>query len=278
MKQSASILWLLSVLVLLCGCGGGPGTSLLPSSPPSGPPSGPPAQGQSISGDWQFSTTSTAAMPALAIAGSIIQSGSSVSGAVHVAGGSCFDQQNVIGLTGILTDGYISLTSASVDGQVITFAGNITIKANFPDTLTGMYTIDGGCAGGDQGTVTGYRVNGIDGLWYGNLTTAGGADIHWGTDQLGQVGPSSEGSIGLTGNFNFDGSCFSSGKLTPGTFPTPSFILGTSVALHIPTDNGTIDFIGTAGPDNGGLIQGTYTVTGGACESAGTGYLSPWEY
>jgi hypothetical protein len=73
---------------------------------------------------------------------------------------------------------------------------------------------------------SGYSVDGINGLWYGSLTTAAGADIHWGTDQLGQVGASSEGSFGLTGDFNFDGACFNSGKLAPGSFPTPSFILG----------------------------------------------------
>jgi hypothetical protein len=276
-KLPSSFSWVLSVLVLLCGCGGGPGTSLFPSNPPSGgPPPSPPAQG--ISGGWQLSTTSTVGMPPLTIAGSLNESGSSVTGAVHVAGASCFDQRNVIGLTGTLTDGNVSLTSASVDGQVTTFAGGITTKANFPDTLTGTYAINGGCANGAQGDVTGYSVGAFNGSWYGNLTTAGGVDIHWGTDQLGQVSPSSEGSFGLTGTFNFDGACFNSGKLTPGTYPTPSFILGTSVVLNVPTDNGTIAFVGSAGPDEGGLIEGTYTVTGGSCESTGTGYLSPWEY
>jgi hypothetical protein len=217
-------------------------------------------------------------MPALTIAGSINVSGSSVTGAVHVAGGSCFDQQNVIGLTGTLTDGNVSLTSASVDGEVITFAGSITTKANFPDALTGTYAINGGCANSDQGNVTGYSVGAFNGSWYGNLTTAAGANIHWGTNQLGQVSPSPEGSFGLTGAFTFDGACFNSGNLTPGTYPTPSFHLGTSVVLNIPTDNGTINFVGLAGPDQGGLIEGTYTVTGGSCESTGTGYLSPWEY
>jgi len=231
-----------------------------------------------IAGNWQFSTTSTAGMPPLTISGSISQSGGSVNGAVHVDGSSCFDQPTAISLTGTLTDANISLTSGSVSGQVITLAGTITNKEGFPNQLTGTYTIDGGCASGDQGNVTGYSVEAFNGSWYGNLTTAGGADIHWGTDQLGQVGPSSEGSFGLTGTFNFDGACFTSGKLTPGTYPTPSFVLGTSVALNVPTDNGTIAFVGTAGPDQGGLIVGTYTVTGGSCESTGTGYLSPWEY
>jgi hypothetical protein len=218
-------------------------------------------------------------MPPLTIAGSLNKSGTSVSGAVHVGGSSCFDQLNVINLTGTLTDGNISLTSESVEGQVFTFAGSITVKTNFPDTLTGTYAVNGGCANGDQGNVTGYSVGGFGGSWYGNLTTAGGADINWGTNQLGQLGgPSPQGSFGLIGAFNFQGACFSSGNLTPGTYPTPSFHLGTSVVLNIPTDNGTIAFVGTAGPDQGGLIVGTYTVTGGSCESTGTGYLSPWEY
>jgi hypothetical protein len=270
MKHWASTLWLLSALVLLCGCGGGQRTS----GSTSGSTSGPPPQGLNTAGNWQFSTTPTVAgTPAITIAGSISQSSSSVSGAVHVDGSNCFDPLITVGLTGTLTDGNISLSSTPVRGKVMTFTGTIT-----NNTFTGTYSINGGCASGDQGNVNGYSVDAFNGPWYGNLTTAGGADIHWGTDQLGQVGVSSEGSFGLTGTFNFDGACFNSGKLTPGTYPTPSFILGTSVALNIPTDNGTIAFVGTAGPDEGGLIRGTYTVTGGSCESTGTGYLSPWEY
>ncbi len=177
---------------------------------------------------------------------------------------------------GTLRDGNVSLTSASIGGQVIALAGTISKTDGYPHEFTGTYTIDGGCASGDQGNITGYSVDGINGVWYGNLTTAGGADIHWGTDQLGQVGASSEGSFGLTGHFSFEGACFNSGGLTPGTFPTPNFILGTSVALNIPTDNGAIAFVGKADP--GGLIRGIYTVTGGSCPSTGTGYLSPWDY
>ena len=211
----------------------------------------------------------------LTIAASISQSGSTLGSVVHVDGSSCFEQQTAIRLTGTLADGNISLTSVSVNEQVITLAGTITKKDGFPYQLTGTYSIVGGCASGNQGNVTGYSVGAFNGSWYGNLTTAGGADIHWGTNQLGRVGASSEGSFGLTGTFNFDGACFNSGKLT---YPTPSYILGTSVALNIPTDNGTVAFVGTAGPDEGGLIEGTYTVIGASCESAGPGYLSPWEY
>ena len=271
MKRLSMTSSLLSLLVLLCSCGGGRA-----SRTTSDPPTGTPPPDLKIPGDWELTTRSTVGGPALTIGGSIIQSGSTLSSALHVDGSSCLEQPTAILLTGALTDGNISLTSASVNGQVIAFAGTITKKNGYPYQLTGTYTIEGGCASGEQGNVTGYSVDGIKGVWYGNLTTAGGADIHWGTNQLGQVSASSEGSFGLTGDFNFDGACFNSGKLTPGTFPTPSFILGTSVSLDLPTDNGTIAFVGTADPD--GLIRGTYTVTGGSCESTGTGYLSPWEY
>src|ERR1700687_3544282 len=116
MKQWTSTLGLLSALVLLCGCGGGQRTSGSPSSPPSGPP----PQGLNIAGNWQFSTTPTAAgTPAITIAGSISQSGSSIYGAVHVDGSNCFDPLITVGLTGTLTGGNISLTSTPVRGQVM---------------------------------------------------------------------------------------------------------------------------------------------------------------
>ncbi|MGA7929866.1 MAG: hypothetical protein WCA20_28210 [Candidatus Sulfotelmatobacter sp.] len=115
----------------------------------------------------------------------------------------------------------------------------------------------------------------IPGYWAGNLTTAEGETIHWDT-QLAQGSATSEGSFGLTGAFAFDDACFNSGTIKSGTFPSASFIMGTSVNLEIKTDNGTIAFLGTMEPY--GLIEGNYTVSGGPCESTGTGYLSPWEY
>ena len=102
------------------------------SAPVPGPSSDLPAPGQNTPGNWQFSTMSTAGMPPLTIAGSISQSGSSLSGAVHVDGSSCFDQRTAIALTGTLTNGNVSLTSTAVDGQVITLAGSITEKSGFP--------------------------------------------------------------------------------------------------------------------------------------------------
>jgi hypothetical protein len=198
-----------------------------------------------------------------------------VSGIVHVDGWTCFDPQTAIGVTGTLTDGNVSLTSTSVDGQVIAIAGSISKKIGFPYTLTGTYAINGGCANGEQGNVAGYSVDSLTGYWAGNLTTAGAETIHWDV-QLDRGNASSEGSFGLTGTFTFDDACVKSGTITSGTFPSASFIMGTSVNLEIKTDNGTLAFLGTMEPH--GLIEGNYTVSSGACESTGTGYLSPLEY
>src|SRR6516165_2840949 len=118
MKQLASIAGL-SVLVLFCACGAqGPGTL----SPGSGTSPGPPSNSSShaIGANWQFSATSSVQIgPPAKLAGSITQSGNSLAGAMHVDGWNCFDQRTVIGLSGTVTQNQVSLTSTSVDGQVL---------------------------------------------------------------------------------------------------------------------------------------------------------------
>ena len=213
-------------------------------------------------------------MPRLTIAGSIKQSSSAVSGAVHVTGSSCFDQLTTMGLTGTLTGNNISLTSTSVSGQVTTFTGSITDSA-----LTGTYTINGGCANGDQGTVTGIKIPFIANTLSGTFTTSAKATFNVEADVAQSSGASSEGSFGITGTVNFSTPCFSSGTMMPGTFPSGSFIIGESVAFEIKTGNGTVAFLGTANPSTG-EITGDYTVSGGTCDQTGTGVLvaDPWGY
>ena len=122
---------------------------------------------------------------------------------LHVDGWTCFDQQTTIALTGTLAADNISMTSASVNGQVVTLAGAITKKSNFPDVLNGTYTVSGGCADGEQGNVTGFSVYSVTGNWAGNLTTAGGGNIHWNAD-LAQGKANSEGNFGLSGAIAFE--------------------------------------------------------------------------
>lgn len=266
-------LLLVSVLVLLCGCGEGGakrgtggGEILNPSFS---------GVSLNIAGNWNFSATSRVSAPALTIAGSINQSGSSVSGVVHISGSNCFDQLTTMALTGKLTGSNISLTSISVGGQVLTFTGGIT-----ETTLTGTYTVKGGCADGDHGNVTGVKILTIGNTLSGTFTASGGDTFDMTADMAQNSDASPEGSFAITGTATFRRSCLSSGKITPGTFPSGSFIMGTSVALEIRTDNGTVTFFGRLNPDNS-EIDGAYTLSGGRCDQTGIAVLvvsSPWDY
>ncbi|MEY2412342.1 MAG: hypothetical protein QOD84_948 [Acidobacteriaceae bacterium] len=276
MKYLAYTSWLFSALVLLCGCGG-------TSVPPTGSGSGQPPQGAaSIAGNWQFSTTSAiSATPSLMIAGSINQSGRSVSGSVHVNGSNCFPQLITMALTGAMTGGTVSLTSASVAGQVLSFTGSISnILNGTASSFAGTYTINGGCANSDHGNVTGIKIPVLANVLNGTLSASGGQTFDLAASDAQNSVPSSDGSFGISGNVTFTTSCFSSGTITPGTLASGSSILGTSVVLVVDTGNATLTFAGTL--DRGkGEITGNYAIAGGACDQTGTGILtiaSPWDY
>jgi hypothetical protein len=229
-----------------------------------------------IAGNWNFTISSPVqGTSPVTIGGSITQSGTMLGGVVHVNGWTCFDYMTAVSLSGNLTDDKMSLTSTAVNGQVITVTGSVSkpIEAG-PYWLSGTYVVRGGCADGDQGSVTGNTVDSVAGYWGGNFTAEDGTTFYM-NGQLDQDGPNSEGSYGISGQLSIDNPCLKSGTITSGTFPDASYILGSSVVLDIKTDNGVMTFTGTA--DGSGLIRGTYKVDSGPCISTGIGYLSPWE-
>jgi hypothetical protein len=262
MKHWPSIFFLLT-LVSLLGCGGaGTGGT---QSPLTNTPN--------ITGNWQFSATSMTGT-ALSIAGSIKKSNSKVSGAVHVDGSTCFDRLTTVGLAGTLTGNNVTLTSNSA-GQVTTFTGNFTDTA-----FTGTYTIKGGCADGEQGNVTAAKVIALTSTFNGTFTAPTQTTFDT-VAQLAQGNDGPDGSFALSGTVTFTSPCFGSGTIKSGRFPSGSFILGTSVALEIETNNGTVAFSGTNN-QNTGEISGNYSVSGGTCDDSGTAILtlasSPWDY
>ena len=190
-------------------------------------------------------------------------------------GWNCFDYMTAISLSGDLTDDKVSLTSAAVNGQVITVTGSVSklVEAGPYIVLAGTYTIRGDCADGDKGSVTGNTVGSVARYW-GEFYGRGWNYLlrEW---PVTEDGPSLEGSYGISGQISTDNSCLKSGTITSGIFPDASYILGNSVVLEIKTDSGVLTFLGTA--DSGGIIRGIYKVDSGPCISTGTGYLSPWE-
>jgi len=268
MKRMA-IIFAISATVLLSGCGGAPKPAVTATATPTPTPS--------IAGNWQLNAASAVpGTPPIAIGGSINQDGTVVSGAVHVNGSKCVDPMIAMSLTGSLNGESASLTATGMDGQAVTFSGNF-IGGGF----NGTYTIKGSCVTGDQGTLTGSIVPDFDNVWTGTFTNSAQKSFKvLFADMTQSASASSQGSFEITGTATFDTPCFSSGNIKPGTFPTGSFILGTSVALEFETSNGTLVFLGTE-DINSGEISGNYTLSGGTCTDNGTGVLDlqdPWDY
>jgi hypothetical protein len=210
-----------------------------------------------IAGNWQFSTTPTTGS-ALSIAGSIKQSGSTISGALHFDSSSCFDRQTTLSFTGTLTGTKISMTDT---------------------LLSGTYSIRGGCADGDQGRVSAAKIPPITSTLNGTFTAVGQTSFDLAA-QVTQGDAGSDGTFAITGSVTVNTPCFKSGALTTGAFPTGSYMLGTSVVLTIMTNNGTVNFLGTMNPASG-EIDGKYTVSGGTCDEAGAAVLymtGMWDY
>jgi hypothetical protein len=273
MKRLAAIP-ALSVAVLVCGCASAPrpgGSVVLPLTPP---PTSQTIPG--ILGNWQFNLVSTTpGAPAVTIAGGISRNGTAVSGALHVDGSNCVDRLTTVGFTGTVSADATSLTSAAVNGQVVTFTGN------FSDTdFVGTYSIKGGCADGDAGKVMGDNIPYIANNLAGTFTNSANQTFDVSGDIAQSSSFSASGSFEISGTATFDKACFKAGTIRPGTFPSGSFILGRSVNLEFETGNGALIFLGTLSQDRSEM-SGNYSVSGGSCDESGTAVLyvsSPWDY
>lgn len=162
-------------------------------------------------GNWAFIASSTApAFPASSLSfvlgGNLTQSGTTLSGTLSVNNSLCISPQT-LSFTGTVKGKDITLTSQAFDGNVISVTASGT-----KDSLSGNYTITGGCA--DQGTLTANAVPSISGTWSGTvLVNTSPATM---TVSLTQATSASEdGSFALTGSVSYTGSdCEATANLT----------------------------------------------------------------
>lgn len=245
------------------------------SQPPPTPT--PPPVVPAMNGNWEILANSQLANTAYDGGGSFSTNGTSVTGILHFVNSTCFkgvDHGTTfiedIPITGTLSsNGDLTASSTAVEGQTLAFSGvwsNGTISS-------GTYSISGGCADGDHGTVTGFPVPSFTGNYNGTFVSASGVQVKVAISLTQTASPDSGGFYGLSGSATFTGSpCFSTGTIEVGAF---SWATGGFVQLAIDTPEPTADLVMFAGQitdPSGNTINGNYSVTGTVCSGdSGTG-------
>lgn len=254
-------LQLFSAALLAClvvsGCGG----SSMPNPPAPPPPF--------ISGLYQLFASSNS--NAFTISGSLMQSGATVSGVMHISMPACFNFATDLPVSGSVSnaaDFPVNLSLTLPSGQILTFG--LLHPGGHLSTFIGTFSISGaGCAAPEQGLANGGTVT-ITGQWSGSLTPVGGPSSQI-TLNLSQTGPDSHGMFSATGTATMSASCFSSGTVDPTTV-----IIGNGT--NIVVDNSQAGTTGklilhggmTFGAFGGASFIGTYTSTQGTCSEAGS--------
>jgi hypothetical protein len=250
--------------LISCGGGGSSSTSSSTMSTPSAIPN--------ISGNYDLTATSQVVANTSFIGGALnSDSAGHITGTMHVAQSSCYSLITDVPVTGTVNaQGQLSVTTASVGSQVVNVTANVSSDAS--TISSGTYTITGGCAGGDHGTITGFRMQPFTATYSGNFISVFGPPTVSVSVPLSQSSTAdSDGFFHITGTATIGGTtCFSSATVSN------SVVAGEAMLLELTTNTGaTIDFVGLATDSSAKTVSGNYSVSGGACSGDhGTGTVS----
>ena len=210
-------------------------------------------------GNWLVTAVSGGSAGTFVIGGNLTQSKSTLSGTMYVTGSLCFDSSQSVTMTGTVKGNKVTLISAAVKGQVITISATGAISS-----LTGTYTIAGGCAAGDHGAVTADAVASLSGTWNGALlVNTAPVAVSFALTQAATASP--DGTFALTGTVTYTGSTCSS----TASIINPSTVAGSELAIN--ADLGTGSFNYTASLDNPTTpktISGIYSVSDSCASDA----------
>src|ERR1019366_308627 len=218
-------------------------------------------------GNWSIAATPTGniANTNFFIGGNLTQNGGSLAGTMSVVSSLCFGPSQIVTFTGTVKGKNVTLTSASVGGEVI----SVTATGTSGSALTGTYSIAGGTTcNGQTGTITASPVPSISATWSGPIVGDANGDPHvtLAIAFTQATTASADGTFGLTGNITYTGSTCSQ----TGTIPAnSSFVVGPYVVVNATTDDGatfsyTALLNSAASPTS--MPGGNYQTTGGNCE------------
>ena len=208
---------ILAVVILACfmpGCGDGSG------------PGSTPNPDAITAGNWSFNTLSSPTDGHLiSIGGVLSASGATLSGTMAVDLSVCsFNPQTAV--TGTVSESSFTLKSASIDGQVITIQGTMANSKS----LVGTYSISGGCADGERGSIVGVYVPPLTGTWRAT-ESVNGSDVVI-TLNLTQQTAADHGFFHVSGTASYSGSpCALSGTINSNL----SFVTGNVVGIFVNT-------------------------------------------
>jgi hypothetical protein len=259
-------------LLGLAACGGGGSNNMAPTPTPATLPFS--------SGLYQIGgTPASSSAVAFALAGSLMQSGNSVSGVMHMSASSCFAFNTDIPVNGTLgTDASgnftVDLAVALPSGQTLTL--NTIHPGGHLSILAGTYSLVGaGCATPSQGSASGNILDISGTNWIGTLTSNSGpvSQINL---SLTQIGPDAHGFFTASGTGTITGgTCFSGVTVDPS-----SVVVGAGSTLVF--DNSQTGATGTITlrgvflplPFGGASFLGAYSSTQGTCSDLGTVEMS----
>lgn len=213
-------------------------------------------------GNWSMTATPSGAAT-FYIGGNLTQSGTNLVGTMYVVNSLCYSSSQTVAFTGTVKGKNVTLTSASVGGEVITVTATGTAGS-----LTGTYSIAGGTTcNGETGTIAGTPVPSISATWSGPITGSGGSNVTLAIAFAQAATASADGTFALTGNVTFtNSSCSLTGTVNSSFIAGPYLVVnGTTNEVDGSTGNFTYTQVLLNNAASPTSMQGTYSVTFGLC-------------
>jgi hypothetical protein len=204
------------------------------------------------------------------IGGNLTQNGANLTGTMYVVGSGCFNSAGVA-FTGTVNGQTVTLTtdSPSLAGQVIT----VTATAASASSLSGTYTVAGGCDDGDSGTVSASAAVPITGTWAGSLSNCeaeknGCANANISFDMTQGTTAATDGGFPLTGSITYTNSgCSASGTITGGEIYGSYLVLNATTVDPEDDEGGSFTYsqvlLNSASAPSS--MTGNYQVNSGEC-------------
>jgi hypothetical protein len=177
--------------------------------------------------------------------------------------------------TGTFRGDTLTLTSDKFNNQLVTV--NAIGSGN---SLTGTYSVAGGCADGDNGTIAASYLPTLTGTWTGTLMNPDGTAIPIDPNNPGEGAVTASltltqsatatngGGFPLSGTFSTNFACFASGTIPDTGTTTGASVMGTSVVISAgATDGEKIVYVGVLdevplGSANVTVIEGRLNLCG----------------